>query len=177
MTARVVTALRLSLGMAVTTALLLTPAAHGAVLCAKARKDGTVGGTLRIREACAKREVEVDPAALGLCCEGPTTTMTVPSTTVTVTSTNVCPTYTTSTLGIPDCGESFCFGLCPNALACVADDEGLCSCAGPEVACQVVSAGGTCGGTCPEGLACQTVQPVGEDGCPGAPRCGCAPDF
>lgn len=154
------------------------PFANGAVLCAKARKDGTFGSSLRIRETCTKREVEVHPAALGFCCEPSSTTTAVTTTTSSVTS-SVCPTFTTTTLGVPDCGGdgATCFGLCPNALACVPDRLGGCSCTGPELSCQVVSAGGACGGTCPEGLTCRTVQPVGQDGCPEYPRCGCAPVF
>lgn len=147
------------------------PRVDGAVVCVKAHKDGRLGGVLRVREACRAREVQVDPAALGLCCGGQAST-----TTVTVTSTTVCPTYTTSTLGIPDCSPGFCspYG-CTNARECVMDDQGMCGCTGPLVPCRVITVGGECGGTCPEGLACQTVRPVGEDGCPGPPTCGCAP--
>lgn len=141
--------------------------ADGAVVCVKTRRDGTLGGVLRVREACKASEVEVDLAALGLCCGGQTTT---------VTSTSVCPTYTTTTLGIPDCSPGFCspYG-CTNARECVMDDQGTCGCTGPLVPCRAITVSGECGGTCPEGLTCQTVRPVGDDGCPGPPICGCAP--
>ena len=155
---------------------LVAPPADAAVLCTKLRKDGTYGSTLRIREACKEREVVVDPTALGFCCADGSTSTTTSVTTTTATSTSVCPTFTTTTLGVPDCGGGICFGLCANALACVEGESG-CECTGPPLDCQAVTAGGQCGGTCPEGLTCQTVQPVGEDGCPQSPRCGCAPAF
>lgn len=40
--------------------------AESVVLCAKQRSDGTFSSTVKIREACAGREVALDPAALGL---------------------------------------------------------------------------------------------------------------
>ncbi len=170
MTPRIVNGLAIALGTAAVLGIAVPSAVEGAIVCVKTRKDGTPGGALRVREACKNREIQIDPAAHGLCCDGQTTT------TVTVTSTSVCPTYTTTTLGIPDCSPSFCspYG-CLNARECVMDDEGTCGCTGPLVPCRVITVGGSCGGTCPDGLACQTVQPLGEDGCPGPPTCGCAP--
>jgi hypothetical protein len=159
------------LGAALLAALVAPAASGAAVLCVKAHKDGTLGGVLRLRDgSCAKREVEVDPAALGLCCGEQATT------TVTVTSTSICPTYTTSTLGIPDCQPGLCspYG-CTNGRECVMGQDGLCGCTGPLVSCRALTVDGQCGGTCPQGLVCRTVQPVGEDGCPGPPTCGCAP--
>src|SRR5207249_8434185 len=46
-------------------ALLVTRGAQAAVLCT----DGSGTGTVRVREACRRREVQLDPVALGL--QGP----------------------------------------------------------------------------------------------------------
>ena len=101
------------------------------------------------------------------------------ATSTTTSTTCSCPTYTTTTLGIPDCGGSggVCVGLCANARACVADESGACGCTGEPLPCGIVSAGGACGGECPEGGVCQywpSPLPT-PDGCPGPPVCGCFP--
>ncbi len=44
-------------------------AAHGAVLCARKRADGTYSSGVAIREACKRSESTLDPSALGL--QGP----------------------------------------------------------------------------------------------------------
>ncbi len=46
--------------------LALTIPANAVVLCAKQRSDGTFNTSVKIREVCKTREVELDPAGLGL---------------------------------------------------------------------------------------------------------------
>jgi len=141
--------------------------ASGSVLCAKPRRDGTFNGTVKVRDACTPREVQLAPGDVGFCC-GVTTTVTV---------TTTCPSFTTTTLGIPDCGGTApgCGGLCANARECVDDGTGACACVGAELPCGVVSVGGACGGTCPAGFGCALFSPTGPNGCPDVPRCGCIP--
>ena len=95
----------------------------------------------------------------------------------TTTTTSVtCPTVTSTTLGIPDCGQfGACFGLCSNARACVPDAAGHCGCTGPELPCNAVTYNGMCGGTCPEGETCSVYSPTLPNGCPDYPRCACVP--
>jgi hypothetical protein len=144
--------------------------AQGAVLCAKPSRTGTFNGTVKVREACKPNEAQLSPGEVNFCCAASTTT------TVT-TSSSMCPTFTTTTLGIPDCfgGGGACNGLCANAHACVPGAGGACACTGPELPCGVVSAFGACGGTCPENFACGQFAPTQPNGCPGLPRCGCIP--
>jgi len=99
------------------------------------------------------------------------------STAVTTTTTSCsCPIYTSTTLGAPDCGGAgACFGFCGNARACVPDDSGACGCTGDPLPCGIVSAGGACGGECPEGGTCQYWPSPLPGPCPGPPVCGCFP--
>lgn len=174
--------------------LVAWPPARAEVLCVRAKKNGTLSGAIKVRSACKKREVQVDGAMLGLCCDASTTTSTAAVgttfTTVTTTMTSlttltttvttststslVCPTFTTSTLGVNDCGGSppTCFGLCSNARQCH-DDGVACSCTGDPLPCGVVRADGTCGGTCPDSTVCITTEVLGTDGCPTGLTCGC----
>jgi hypothetical protein len=147
----------------------LSGAAEAAVLCAKPERDGTLNGSVTVRQVCKRNEVQLAPADVNFCCTSTTVT-------TTTSTSGPCPTFTTSTLGIPDCGfGSVCFGLCANARACTADTSGSCSCTGPELPCGVVTAGGTCGGTCPGGFTCALFSPTLPNGCPDIPRCGCIP--
>lgn len=146
----------------------LPVAAHGAVLCVRPTRSGTLNGTVRVRAACKPNEVQLSPQDVGFCCETSVTT--------TTTSSTMCPTFTTTTLGIPDCGGvGTCGGLCANARECVAGVGGACECTGAELPCGVVSIGGACGGTCPGGSTCDLFAPPLPNGCPGLPRCGCVP--
>ena len=102
------------------------------------------------------------------CCGGGATTTTTTST--------PCATFTTTTLGVPNCGGNgpSCFGLCPNAHQCVTNPStNLCECSGAPLPCGVVTADGMCGGTCPAGQACQLYTPTLPNGCPDYPRCAC----
>jgi hypothetical protein len=146
--------------------LALTVRADAAVLCAKPSRDGSFNGGVKIRAACKPSEVQLAPADVGFCCGSVTT---VPTTTT------MCPTFTTTTLGIQDCsgGAGFCVGLCANGRACIAGVDGSCGCTGPELPCGVVTAGGACGGACPNGFECALFSPSLPNGCPDAPRCGC----
>jgi hypothetical protein len=112
-------------------------------------------------------------------CHGSTTTCppTTSTTTSTVTTTSSCPTYTTSTLGLPDCGGSggSCFGGCANARECVPDASDVCGCTGALLPCGVHSFAGTCGGECPASETCTYYSVILPGGCPDAPRCGCVP--
>lgn len=173
--------------MTVVAILLVAPtAARTEVLCARS-KNGALGGTIKIRTACKRREVQVDLAALGLCCGSVVTTTTVSggttsvpvSTTTTVTSptsTLTCPTFTTTTLGANVCGGNppNCNGLCANARACV-DDGVACSCTGATLPCGVVTRFGACGGACPSGMQCAQTPVVGTGGCQVDVTCGCVP--
>jgi hypothetical protein len=108
---------------------------EAAVFCAKPSRDGTLDGSVKVRGACKRNEVQLAPGDVGFCCGTPTT----------VTTTSSCPTFTTTTLGVPDCGGSggACAGLCANGRACVADPEGVCGCTGAELPCGVVSTAGS----------------------------------
>jgi hypothetical protein len=148
----------LSVGVWVLAAtLMLAPdAASGAVLCAKQRSDGTFGSTVKIREVCRAKEVQLAPQDVGFCCSATTTS---------TTSTSLgCP--TTTTLGIPDCQAGAGCGFpCFNGQTCTDQGGGQCACTGP------VQCGGTfsvCGGECPVGQACtpKSVPPgCGSIGC------------
>lgn len=153
-------------------ALLVAEPARAAVLCAKPRKTGLFNGSVKIREARRPGETQVAPEDVGFCCTPPSTT----ATTTTSTSTS-CPTYTSTTLGIPDCFENgSCAGLCANARAWVPDAvSGACGCTGPELPCGIVTYFGACGGTCPVGESCQLYSPPLPGGCPDVPRCACVP--
>jgi len=110
-------------------------------------------------------------------CHGTTTTCpptTSTSTTVTTTS-GPCSTYTSTTLGLPDCFGSAgtCLGGCANSRECVPDANNVCGCTGPLLPCGVHSAAGVCGGECPAGETCLVFSPILPGGCPGEPRCGC----
>jgi hypothetical protein len=133
-------------------AVLMTDTAGAAVLCAKARKDGTFNSSVKLREACKPGEVQLDAAAVGMCC-------TVTTTTTSGTTATTCP-PTTTTTSLPLCSaglpSSSCIvGVCSNGSSCASDTvTGECGCTGPPPSC---GAYGTqfCGGTCPAGSACQ----------------------
>jgi len=101
------------------------------------------------------------------------TTLTTSVTTFTTTSL-VCPTFTTTTIGISFCGGNppTCFGLCPNARACI-NDGIACACVGTLLDCGVVASDGTCGGVCPPGMLCEAAEMIGMDGCPESLACAC----
>ena len=105
-----------------------------------------------------------------------TTCTTMASTTSTSTTTSSsCPTYPTTTLGLPDCGGSGgpCFGGCANARECVPDSvSGVCGCTGPLRPCGFQDFAGHCGGECPTGETCLLYSPI-QNGCPSTPQCGC----
>jgi len=153
-------------------AVIFAAAAEAAVLCVKPDKRGDPSGALRVRVECKRGEVQLSPQELGLCCAPSTTT-----TSTTSSSSSTCPVYTSTTLGAPDCGGSggFCAGFCPNARACVPGELGACGCTGELVPCGIVSAGGACGGECPEGGTCQYWPSPLPGECPGPPVCGCFP--
>src|SRR4030095_6746319 len=95
--------------------LMLAPiAASGAVLCAKQRNDGTFSSSVKIREACHAKEVQLAPEAVGFCCAASTSATTSTSTS---TTSLACP--TTTTLGIPDCTTGAGCGFpCFNGQTC-----------------------------------------------------------
>jgi hypothetical protein len=131
--------------------------ATAAALCAKRRSDGTFSSSVKIREACRAKEVQLAPQDVGFCCSVTTTS--------TTSSSLACPTMTT--LGVPDCqsGVGCGFQNCRNGQTCT-DQGGLqCACTGP------VQCGGlfsVCGGECPLGQTCtpKSVPPgCGSIGC------------
>ena len=139
--------------------LMLAPAAtSAAVLCAKQRSDGTFSSSVKIREACRAREVQLAPQDVGFCCSATTTS---------TTSTSVaCP--STTTLGNPGCVGGFGCGFqCSNGQMCSDVGSGQCGCAGPVLCGGNYSA---CGGECPVGQEC-TPKPV-PPGC-GSIGCDC----
>ena len=153
---------------------LLAGVANAAVLCAKPRDGGGFNGNVKIRAACRRGEVQIAPEDVGFCCTATTST----STTTSSTTTDSCPTYTSTSLGIPDCYGSLgsCMGLCANARACVPDPQtNACGCTGPIQPCGVVTYNGLCGGSCPDGQTCQYYGAPLPNGCPGEPHCTCAP--
>jgi hypothetical protein len=156
---------------------VLAVAADAAVLCTKPRKSGELNGSVKVRTACRPSEIELGPEELGFCCTLPTSS-TSTSSTSTSTTTGSCPVYTSTSLGIPDCfgSAASCFGLCPNAHACVPDAQtGACGCTGPIQPCGVVTYDGVCGGSCPDGQTCQSYGPPLPNGCSGEPHCTCVP--
>ena len=145
------------------TLLLTSNDATAAVLCAKQRSDGTFSSSVKIREACHAKEVQLAPEAVGFCCAASTSSTISTSTS---TTSPACP--TTTTLGIPDCTTGAGCGFpCFNGQTCTDQGGGACACMGP------VQCGGTfsvCGGECPGGQAC-TQKPV-PPGC-GSIGCTC----
>lgn len=141
--------------------LMLAPdAASGAVLCAKQRSNGTFSSSVKIREACRAKEVQLAPEAVGFCCAAATTSTSTSSTSL------ACP--TTTTLGNPGCVGGFGCGFqCPNGQMCADPGNGQCACTGPVLCGGQYSA---CGGECPVGQAC-TPKPV-PPGC-GSIGCTC----
>ena len=157
---------------AVVVGMVLADASAAAVLCSKPRKGGVLNGTVKVRQACRPGETQLAPEDVGFCCTAPSVT----STTSTSTTTVSCPIHTTTSLGIPDCGGSFCSGLCANARQCVPNAAtNACECTGPEQPCGVVTYNGQCGGTCPDGSTCQIYEPPLPNGCTDFPRCACVP--
>ena len=160
--------------MTVLVSLALVDTAAAAVLCAKPHKGGTFNSGVKIREACKPGETPLSPEAVGFCCSAPTTSTTSTSTT------GPCPTFTMTSLGVPDCGGSppSCLGLCANARQCVPNAESTaCGCTGPEQPCGVVTYNGQCGGTCPIGQSCQYYGAPLPNGCTDEPHCTCRPDL
>src|SRR5262245_28522414 len=108
------------IAVAVLMTLLLIDTAAAAVLCAKPRKGGIFNSNVKVREACKPGETQLAPEDVGFCCTPPSTS----STTSTSTTTSSCPIYTSTSLGVPDCGGSgTCFGLCANARQCEPNAE------------------------------------------------------
>jgi hypothetical protein len=158
--------------------LLLAGAADASVLCARPRKSGALEGNVKIRAACRPGEVQLAPEDVGFCCTLPPSSTTTSSVTTSSTTTGACPTYTSTTLGVPDCygAAGSCMGLCANARTCVPDAQtGVCGCTGAVRPCGSVTYNGLCGGSCPDGQTCQLYGPPGPDGCPGEPHCVCVP--
>jgi hypothetical protein len=109
---------------AVVVSMALAESSTAAVLCTKPHKGGRLDGTVKIRDACRPGEIQLAPEDVGFCC-------TASSTTSTSTTTSSCPTFTMTTLGMPDCGDFICGGLCANARQCVPDPQsGACGCTG-----------------------------------------------
>ena len=146
---------------ALATALLLTAdAANAAVLCAKQRSDGTFSSSVKIREACRAREVQLAPQDVGFCCSAPTTSTTVTTSTSTTSS-------TMAVCGVPD-GTGFCGGPCPSGQTCAAIDATTCGCT--NALCSVTSPDGVCGGLCPRFT--DTCISLGLGHCACETRCG-----
>src|SRR5207244_12683007 len=77
--------------------LLFAVTAEASVLCGKRRRDGSLNGLVRVRQACEPGEVTLTPDMVGFCC-----TVTTTTTSTTASTTMPCP--TTTTLGAPNCG-------------------------------------------------------------------------
>lgn len=163
------------IALAVAVSMALVDASAAAVLCAKLRKGGLFNGAVKIRQACKPGETQLEPEDVGFCCGGSPST----STTVT-TTTGSCPTFTMTSLGIPDCGGNppSCFGLCANARQCEPNaEQTACGCTGPEQPCGVVTYNGQCGGPCPFGQSCQYYGAPLPNGCTEEPHSTCRPDL
>ena len=144
--------------------------AVAAVLCAKPRKDGTFNTAVKIREACKPGEVQLDAAAVGLCC-------TVTTTTTSGTTDTTCP-PTTTTTSLPLCsaaGPTCTTGVCSNGSSCAPDPStGECACTGPPPSCGQYGAQ-FCGGTCAAGSTCQ-IESLPPTACLGVRNvCHCVP--
>lgn len=73
------------------------PVAHAAVLCARPRFDGKFNASVKIREVCKSREVQLQPQDVGFCCPAATTTTTTASSSTTMT-TGTLPDVSTTTM-------------------------------------------------------------------------------
>jgi len=139
--------------------------AHGAVLCAKARRDGTFNTAVRIRESCKATEVVLNPNSLGFCCSLPTTTST--TTTSTTLVSGHCAFGGATCTSDADCGiPGVCYSGSPGGIY-------------PDRACAIRCDGGL---PCPPATFCFTSGLLGPIcvGCgqPGsADDSKCAPDM
>ena len=79
--------------------LCTTPVAHAAVLCVRPRSDGTFNASVKIREVCKAREVQLQPQDVGFCCLATTTSTTTSSSTTMTTGT--LPEVSTTTTTYP----------------------------------------------------------------------------
>jgi hypothetical protein len=52
---------------------------EAAVFCAKPSRDGTLNGSVKVREACKRNELQLAPGDVGFCCGTPTTVTTPPA--------------------------------------------------------------------------------------------------
>jgi hypothetical protein len=147
---------------------------------------GTCGGECPTNESCFEIGVgcfgEPEPcrchSSTTTCPATTSTTSETVSTSTSTTTSGSCPTYTTTTLGLPDCGGfgGTCFGGCANARECVADVNGVCGCTGALRPCGAYSFQPVCAGECAAGTTCMFYSPPLPDGCPDYPRCACVPD-
>jgi hypothetical protein len=91
-------------------ALVGTTTAHAAVLCARPSRNGVLNGTVKVREVCRAREVQLAPEDVGFCCGTPSTTSTTgqPPTTSPTTGapTSTTPSSTTPTSTTPTTTQS-----------------------------------------------------------------------
>src|SRR5262245_42430064 len=56
----------------------LSAAAEAAVLCAKPERDGTLNGSVKVRQVCKRNEVQLAPADVNFCCTSTTSTAVAP---------------------------------------------------------------------------------------------------
>jgi hypothetical protein len=171
-----------------------TGTAHAAVLCARARNDGTLGGTVRIREVCRSREVQLAPEDVGFCCEASSTTSTTgaaptsttptssaPTTSGPTTSTPTTTTPSTTTVaahcgnnvveageacdcGIPPCGPSGANNGPPNRGGCPIQSDGVWTFCAQD--CSACQPGPRCGdGVVQPGDACDYYAGNVNDNC------------
>jgi hypothetical protein len=184
--------MRTRLPFLLTPLLLLPVTADAAVLCAKARSDGTFNATVKVREVCKARETQLTPEMVGWDCSSglPCTTTTTattgttepqPSTTetTTVTATTFCT--TTSTGFNRACGgvQTTCSGGCPGTMTCSGTPQS-CGCVGTPPPCDTIDphigffeAPEFCGyGVCPVGQSCGAIYDT-TTGCRQLVACGC----
>src|SRR5690348_13300677 len=75
---------------------MIASTAQAAVFCAKPRRAGTFNSTVKVREACLPREVQLDPGGVGFCCGTTTVTTTTLATPTTMGSSTTMVISTTS---------------------------------------------------------------------------------
>jgi hypothetical protein len=146
--------------------LAIATSSRSAVLCAKPRQDGTFSSSVKIRQACKRNEVQLQPEAVGFCCGATTVT------TSSATSSSCPATTTTTTLSRCDPQDPACFfnGVCTNGHTC-STSSGQCACDGPPPVCGQWGVE-ACGGTCPTGQTC-VLGNTAPPSCPQVLVCEC----
>src|SRR6185503_10970375 len=141
--------------------------AHASVLCARVRGDGSRSGSVKIRDVCRGREVQLAPQDVGFCCETASTTSTTgPSPTSTTPTATTAPTPTT----MPSTTTTTIAAVCGNN---VIEGDEVCDCGIPPCTPVRYGVGTLNHGGCPNGSDASSMYCASDcSTCLPAPRCG-----